>query len=112
MASEIRGSMFPVAVAINKADKVEPDKLKSTIKDFEDLSLLCLPTSAEVELALNKAKKAGLISYLVGDSPAKFNLEPQNNPSDSQRGILEKIQNKMSSIEGAGLVDLLSLIHI
>ena len=110
MASEIRGSMFPLAVAINKADKVEPDKLNSIIKDFEDLNLLCLPTSAEVELALNKAKQAGLISYSVGDGPAKFNLEPQNNPSDSQRSILDKIQKKMSSIEGAGLVDLLSQV--
>ena len=110
MASEIRGSMFPLAVAINKADKVEPDKLESIIKDFEDLNLLCLPTSAEVELALNKAKQAGLISYSVGDSPAKFNLETQNNLSDSQRSILDKIQNKMSGIEGAGLVDLLSQV--
>ena len=104
MASEIRGSMFPLAVAINKADKVEPDKLNSIIKDFEDLNLLCLPTSAEVELALNKAKQAGLISYSVGDSPAKFNLEPQNNPSDSQRSILDKIQKRCQVLK---VLDLL-----
>ena len=108
LAAEIRASMFPIAVAMNKADRVEPATIRTLMGQFERLGVPCKPTSAEAELTLSKARKAGLIENSVGDGPAKFDINSHSNASDTQISVLEKIRARMSGVDGAGLVDLLS----
>lgn len=108
LAAEIRASMFPIAVAMNKADRVEPATIRTLMGQFERLGVPCKPTSAEAELTLSKARKAGLIENSVGDGPARFDINPHSNASETQISVLEKIRARMSGVEGAGLVDLLS----
>lgn len=108
LAAEIRASMFPIAVAMNKADRVEPATIRTLMGHFERLGVPCKPTSAEAELTLSKARKAGLIENSVGDGPARFDINPHSNASDTQISVLEKIRARMSGVDGAGLVDLLS----
>ena len=110
LAAEIRASMFPIAVAMNKADRVEPATIRTLMGHFERLGVPCKPTSAEAELTLSKARKAGLIENSVGDGPARFDINPRSNASDTQISALEKIRSRMSGVDGAGLVDLLSEI--
>lgn len=108
LAAEIRASMFPIAVAMNKADRVEPATIRTLMGQFERLGVPCKPTSAEAELTLSKARKAGLIENSVGDGPARFDINPHSNASETQISVLEKIRARMSGVDGAGLVDLLS----
>ena len=108
LAAEIRASMFPIAVAMNKADRVEPATIRTLMGHFERIGVPCKPTSAEAELTLSKARKAGLIENSVGDGPARFDINPHSNASDTQISVLEKIRARMSGVDGAGLVDLLS----
>ena len=49
--------MFPIAVAMNKADRVEPATIRTLMGQFE-IGVPCKPTSAEAELTLSKARKA------------------------------------------------------
>ncbi len=110
IASEIRKSMFPIAIAANKADRVEPDRLKTALDDLEKLNLRCIPTSAEAELTLSRASNAGLITYQPGDGPSGFSVNSESILSKPQEEALERIREKTSKLEGNGLIDLLSKV--
>lgn len=110
IASEIRKSMFPIAIAANKADRVAPDYLRVALQEFEELKLRHMPTSAEAELTLSRASNAGLISYQPGDGPSGFSMKPESTLSKPQEEALEKIREKTSKLEGNGLIDLLSKV--
>jgi len=110
MASEIRKSMFPIAIAANKADRVEPDHLRRALDKLEKLNLRHMPTSAEAELTLSRASNAGLIIYQPGDGPSGFLVNPESTLSKPQEEALEKIREKTSQLEGRGLIDLLSKV--
>jgi hypothetical protein len=86
-AKEIRNKSKPIIIAANKSDtkKAEQniDKIK---KEFPDLFVV--PCSADSELALREAAKAGLIEYIPGDSK----LEIKGELSEKQKKALETIK--------------------
>lgn len=80
----------PIVIAANKCDmgsaKANIEKMKSA---FPNLTII--PCSAQAELALKKAAKAGLITYLPGDK--QFTLKEGLN--DAQKQALETIQHSV-----------------
>lgn len=74
----------PMLVVANKMDKASPaalDKLRA---------MGAVPTAAEGELALRRAKEAGIVAYKPGD--ADFQLLAPEKLSDRQRKALEYIR--------------------
>lgn len=110
IASEIRKSMFPIAIAANKADRVDSGYLEAALAELETLNLRYMPTSAEAELTLSRASNAGMIAYRPGDAPSHFSVNPESALSKPQEEALERIREKTSTLEGDGLIDLLSKV--
>ncbi len=86
-ASELRKESKPMIIAANKIDMEKGEKnykiLKETFKDY-----LVIPCSADSELALRQAAKAGLIEYIPGEKDFKI-LKELN---EKQKQALEKIK--------------------
>tara|TARA_Y100001935_G_scaffold38054_1_gene30464 strand:+ start:83309 stop:84577 length:1269 start_codon:yes stop_codon:yes gene_type:complete len=110
ISSAIRMSMFPIAVAINKVDKIGKMELQRILEYFRTLNITCMGTSSEAEFTLDKARGSGLVSYRSGDHPSSFTINQDIPVTPTQRKVLERIREKMSEIEGNGLVDLLSKV--
>ena len=107
----------PTLIAANKADLCDDLEIIQKIsKDFTTI-----PSSAETELLLKKATKAGIIQYIPGDDNFKGNStvelsEQQNNALHLAKNVLTKIQTTgvqqiLNSIV-FDVLDMLSLIHI
>ncbi len=81
----------PIIIVANKAD-LDPaeDNIKRMIKELGSRYKV-IPTSAEAELALKKAARAGLIEYIPGESDFKVigRLKPE------QEKALEYIREKV-----------------
>lgn len=87
-ASEIRKHSKPILIAANKVDVQGAKELfEKAKKDFKQYTIV--PCSAESELALRKAAKAGIISYTPGDSG--FELLKEDIP-EKQKSALEFIR--------------------
>lgn len=88
---EVRRKAKPIVIAANKADiDVAEDNIKRLQKEFGTRYKI-IPTSAESELALRKAAKAGLIRYLPGDS----DFEVVGKLTKRQEEALEYIRNSV-----------------
>ncbi|HTZ41807.1 MAG TPA: redox-regulated ATPase YchF [Candidatus Omnitrophota bacterium] len=85
--SELRKDSKPMIIAANKIDmakgKENYEKLK---KKFPDM--IIIPCSADSELALREAAKAGLIEYIPGDRDFKI----LGNINEGQEAALRKIK--------------------
>ncbi|EZQ03883.1 translation-associated GTPase [Candidatus Acidianus copahuensis] len=68
-AKTLREVSKPIIIAANKIDI---PGAKENIKRLKDKYSFVIPTSAEAELALRKASKAGLIEYIPGESNFKI----------------------------------------
>jgi ribosome-binding ATPase YchF (GTP1/OBG family) len=80
----------PVVIAANKADlDVSVDNIKRMTQELKGYEVI--PTSAEAELALRKAGKAGLVRYLPGDG----DFEVTGNLTREQMRALEYIREKV-----------------
>jgi len=77
----------PMIIAANKSDIAPPENIAKlqTLKDY-----IVIPTSAESELALRHAAKAGLIKYKQGDSDFQI-IEPSK-LNEKQTKALEYIR--------------------
>jgi len=113
-ATKLRKKIKPVLIAANKADLCKDLKIVDEIKKNNRV-IVC---SAESELLLRKAAKAGLIKYLPGDSTFEI-LNPSGlNPQQKQalslvKIVLEKI--KTTGVQEAlnfAIFDLLKLITV
>ncbi|MEM3237803.1 MAG: YchF-related putative GTPase, partial [Thermoplasmata archaeon] len=91
----------PILIAANKADKT-PEEF---IKKFKNSDYKIIPTSADYELALLKAKKAGLIEYYPGAKDFKI-LRPDS-LTDQQKKALDRISEYMSRFGGTGVQSVL-----
>jgi ribosome-binding ATPase YchF (GTP1/OBG family) len=91
----------PILIAANKADKT-PEEF---IKNFKNSDYKIIPTSADYELALLKAKKAGLIEYYPGAKDFKI-LKPDA-LTDQQKKALDKISEYMDRFGGTGVQSVL-----
>jgi len=80
----------PMIIAANKIDTRESqENFKILKKEFPELMII--PCSADSELALREAAKAGLIDYIPGDR--KFEIKKQLN--ERQKAALELIQKNV-----------------
>ena len=109
MASTIRSLLFPISVAANKADKNKNSELE-LLSIVESHGGKLILTSAEAELALCRASKAGLIELIPGTSNFSITESGEKNLSDKQRNALSDISQTLSDLPGEGLLGLLSSV--
>ena len=104
-ASELRKESKPMIIAANKIDMEKGEenyrKIKEKFKDY-----LVVPCSADSELALRQAAKAGLIEYIPGDRDFKIVKEL----NEKQKAALDKIKtNVLEKYEfGTGVQQVLN----
>ena len=80
---ELRSVSKPMIIALNKIDIASgDDNYKKLIEEFPNL--IMVPCSADSELALRQAAKAGLIEYIPGERDFKI-LAPEGVPSGDDR---------------------------
>ncbi len=101
LAFEIRRIAKPMVIAANKADIAPDDYLSSFLKKCSEKGYDAIPVSADYELALRRASKAGLVEYLPGDGDFKILQEGKLN--NAQLRALEKIREFMRKFGGTGV---------
>jgi hypothetical protein len=104
-AAELRKESKPMIIAANKVDMENGEKNYKLIKErYKDY--LVIPCSADSELALRQAAKAGLIEYIPGDREFKIIKEL----NEKQKSALEKIKhNVLDKFEyGTGVQQVLN----
>jgi ribosome-binding ATPase len=99
-AHELRHMTKPMIIAANKVDKEGAKENYEKIK-AEYPSLLVVPCSADSELSLRQAAKAGLIKY----TPGEKDFEVLGNANEKQKEALESIKKKVlfQYVEGTGV---------
>jgi ribosome-binding ATPase len=98
-AKELRKNTKPMIIAANKADLCENFDIIKKISD------VVIPCSAETELLLRKASKAGIINYLSGDEG--FTII-QKDISMPQQKALNLVQSVFSKIPTTGIQKILN----
>lgn len=101
LAFEIRKLAKPMVIAANKADIVEKEWVERFVKRAKERGYIAIPTSADYELALKRAERAGLIKYIPGDS--KFEVVDESKLNSAQKKALDKIAEFMDMYEGTGV---------
>ena len=101
-AKVLRRKSKPMLIAANKWD-IAPETLTKKLKEFKDEMVVFV--SAEYELALRKADKAGLIKYLPGDS--KLNFTDVSKLSSAQINALKKIDEFLQKFHSTGVQECL-----
>jgi ribosome-binding ATPase len=93
---DLRHLTKPMIIAANKIDKEDSkenlERLKSSYPE-----LIVVPCSADSELALREASKAGLIEYIPGESDFKINKEL----NEKQRKALDLIRRRVLDVYGS-----------
>lgn len=104
-ASKLRKKSKPMIIAANKCDQEGAhenyQKLKENFPDY-----IIVPCSADSELALRQAAKAGMIDYIPGEKT--FEVKAELN--EKQMAALDKIKNNVLSkfAEGTGVQSVLN----
>ncbi|MBI2142890.1 redox-regulated ATPase YchF [Candidatus Woesearchaeota archaeon] len=117
-ATALRRKTKPLLIAANKCDIPESaGNIKRLQQEFPDYKII--PCSADSELTLKMAAKAGLIKYVQGDS--SFEIADAAKLSQQQRDALEFIKTGVLEAYGntgvqqalnAALFDLLGYVAI
>ncbi len=108
LASRFRQALFPVHIAANKADLTEPQTWLALQETIESKGGLIRATSAETELVLRRASKAGAIDYRPGDN--QFSIREEAKINEAQRKGLDALQKRVEILDGTGVVALLSAV--
>jgi len=95
LAREIRERTKPIVVVANKAD-VAPE---GNIERLREAAEIVVPATADGELALRNAAKAGVVAYDPGDE--EFDIV--GDVSDQQREGLNRIRALMDEYGGTGV---------
>jgi len=111
---ELRRKTKPILIAANKADLCKDLKIVNDIQK-DTKTVIC---SAETELILKKAAKAGLVNYVVGNE--NFTLNDNVKVSPQQQKALDLVKTVLSKIKSTGvqsvldsaIFDLLKLIVV
>ncbi len=101
LSFEIRRIAKPLVIAANKADAADEEYLARFIEKCRKKGYDAIPVSADYELALKKAAKAGLINYKPGDED--FEILQEDRLSRKQMEALEKIREFMRKFGGTGV---------
>jgi len=95
---KIRKASKPIVIAANKCDMpgafANYERIKKQFPDY-----LVVPCSAEAEITLKTAGKAGFVDYLPGD--ADFKIIKQLSPEQTKG--LEFIRSTMKQLNGTGV---------
>lgn len=110
LAHHLRRAVFPLCVAANKADVAEPGAWDALAAKVESEGGILLPTSADSELALRRAAKAGFIDYPPGAQQFSLTDIGESNLNEAQRKGLDALGERMERLGGTGLVELVSRI--
>ena len=97
---ELRKNTKPMIIAANKADLCQDLDIMKKISDT------VIPCSAETELLLRKATKAGIINYNSGDNGFKIN--PEKEIPAPQQKALDLVSTIFSKIESTGIQKILN----
>jgi len=99
---ELRKKTKPMLVAANKADLCKDLAVLDKIKERNVIA-----SSAEAELLLKKATKAGLITYMPGDS--KFIINENIKITNEQQKALNVVKTILEKIKTTGVQKILNL---
>lgn len=104
-ASTLREISKPMIIAANKCDHENADKNIKKLRDAFPNKLI-YACSADSELALRQASKAGLIDYIPGED----HFEYKKNLNEKQKEALEKInETVLKKFSGTGVQEVLNL---
>lgn len=116
-ARELRHRTKPMVIAANKVDRGNAkENIERLKKEFDDIMII--PCSADSELSLRQAAKAGLIDYTQGSKDFEIYEDKVN---EEQKEALEKIRRDVLDVYGStgvqdvmdrAVFDLLSYIAI
>lgn len=98
LSVSLRKKTKPMVIACNKIDiQQAKDNLERLKKEFPDY--LFIGCSAESELALREAAKAGLIDYIPGED--NFSINDENKLNDKQKQALRFIKENILQKQGS-----------
>jgi ribosome-binding ATPase len=105
-AHQLRAITKPMIIAANKIDRPDGEKNFRLLRENFP-KLIIMPCSADSELALREASKAGLIEYIPGDREFKINESKIN---AKQKEALESIKRNVLDkwVEGTGVQSILN----
>jgi ribosome-binding ATPase YchF (GTP1/OBG family) len=98
LSQHIRRNGKPMILAANKCEIAPSENLKQ-LSELEDY--IVIPTCCEVELALRRAAKGGLIEYLPGDG--SFQYIEGKDLSEAHKKAFTKIQHILDKIGDTGV---------
>ncbi len=107
LAFEIRRRAKPIVIAANKADLVDPRKVRDFVSRARERGYVAVPTSADYELALKRAARAGLVDYVPG--APEFRVKDGARLNEAQRKALERISDFMREFGGTGVQKVLEI---
>ncbi|MFZ8938352.1 MAG: redox-regulated ATPase YchF [Nitrosopumilaceae archaeon] len=98
---ELRKNTKPIIIAANKADLCQDlDVIKKITDSF------VVPCSAETELLLRKASKAGIVNYSPGEET--FSVVDNKDILPQQKKALEVVEGVFSKIHSTGIQKILN----
>lgn len=103
-SKELRKKTKPILIAANKADLCKDLDIIEKIKKDSHV----IACSAETELLLRKATKAGLVDYTPGDSDFKIKAGVEVSPQ--QQKALDLVKSVFSKINSTGIQHVLNSI--
>lgn len=104
-ATKLREQAKPMLIAANKMDLDGAyENYQKMVKEFPNYKIV--PISAESELALRRAEKAGIISYTPGDPG--FTIKDPSKLNEKQRQALDTIQHLFDKLGSTGIQQTLN----
>ncbi|MBT8251739.1 MAG: TGS domain-containing protein, partial [Nitrosopumilus sp.] len=97
---ELRKNTKPMIIAANKAD------LCTDLSIIDKISDCVIPCSAETELLLRKASKAGIVNYSSGDTG--FSIPDGKEIPPPQQKALDLVKSVFSKIQSTGIQKILN----
>lgn len=99
---ELRKNTKPIIIAANKADLCKDLDIIKKIPDT-----IVIPCSAETELLLRKAAKAGIVNYKSGDE--QFSVVENKEILPQQQKALDLVTTVFSKIHSTGIQKILNI---
>ena len=99
---ELRKNTKPIIIAANKADLCKDLDIIKKIPDS-----IVIPCSAETELLLRKAAKAGIVNYQSGDE--QFSIVENKEILPQQQKALDLVKTVFSKIHSTGIQKILNI---
>ena len=99
---ELRKNTKPIIIAANKADLCKDLDIIKKITDT-----IVIPCSAETELLLRKASKAGIVNYKSGDE--QFSVVENKEILPQQQKALDLVNTVFSKINSTGIQKILNI---